>query len=89
MNPCQRESLSSRYRLSGNFVAVPAEAVVQGSADGTEVFEACKDETLMLLSPLPSYITADCRDDQDDGTDWSLASFRSHFISYLGRPKKL
>ncbi len=81
--------LSSRYCLSGDSVAAPAEAVVQGSPDCTEVFEACKDETLMLLSLLPSNIIADCRETQDDATDRSLASFRSHFISYLGRPKKL
>jgi hypothetical protein len=86
--PCRRELNSNTYHVDGDLVLQPVEALERSFEDCRPIFRACGDNKMLLLSPLPRYITAGCCNDEEHAPNRVEKNFRSVLISGLERTKK-
>jgi hypothetical protein len=86
--PCRRELNSNTYHVDGDLVLQPVEALERSFEDCKPIFCACGDNKMVLLSPLPRYITAGCCNDEEHAPNRIDKKFRSVLISGLERTKK-
>ncbi len=58
--PCRRELASNTYHVDGGLVLQPAEAFESLVEDCLPIFKACGGHRVIMLSPLPRFITPGC-----------------------------
>jgi hypothetical protein len=86
--PCRRELNSNTYHVDGDLVLQPVEALERSFNNCKPIFQACGNTKMVLLSPLPRYITAGCCNDDEHAPNRRDNKFRSVLISGLERTKK-
>ncbi len=84
----QKRDQQQHYHVDGDLVLQPVEALERSFDDCKPIFCACRNNKMVLLSPLPRYITAGCCNDDEHAPNRKDKKFRSVLISGLERTKK-